>query len=392
MKALLFANTGWYLFNFRRSMILALRDAGFDVLLTSPPDAYVDQLRELGVRWVAAPMQRRSLNPLRELSTLIWLRQLMLREQVDIVHGFTIKCAVYGSLAGRLAGVRGRIAAVTGMGYVYSSRDMKAGMLRPLIRCLMRMAFDGDGVRLILQNRDDVAFFEQARLIDPARIDLIPGSGIDCDRFKPPVARESSARSGTNFRVLLATRLLWDKGLSEYVAAARQLAAEGRSIDFLLAGDPDPGNPAAVPEATVRRWADEGSLQWLGNVTDMPALLQTIDCMVLPSYREGLPKGLVEGGACGLPLITTDVPGCRDVVTNGVNGLLVPAKDAAALAAAIAQLQDDPDLRMKLGGAARKTAVSLFDERIVIERTIAVYRKLAAGFDHHRQSRGDAAP
>jgi len=176
--------------------------------------------------------------------------------------------------------------------------------------------------------------------------------------------------------VLLAARLLWDKGIAEYIAAARQLLGEGRAIRFLLAGDPDPGNPAAVPEATVRAWADEGVVDWLGHVDDMPGLFATVDIVVLPSYREGLPKGLIEAAACALPLVTTDVPGCREVVADGVDGLLVAVRDAPALAGAIARLQDDPALARRLGDAARIKALARFDESVVIRDTLAVYREL----------------
>lgn len=371
-KVLLFANTEWYLYNFRRSLALALRDAGYEVLLVSPPGPYGEKLRALGFRWIPAPMERRSLNPLRELALVNWLRRLIRAERVQVVHGFTIKCAVYGSLAARLAGVPARVNAVAGMGYVFTSDDLKARLLRPVVRTLMRVALDGRGARLILQNPDDVALFERARLVDSERVRLIPGSGVDCRRFGPEAGRGQGGR----FRVLLAARLLWDKGLAEYVAAARQLRAEGRDIEFLLAGDPDPGNPAAVPEATVRGWVEEGALSWLGHVDDMPGLFRSVDAVVLPSYREGLPKGLIEAGACGLPLVTTDVPGCREVVSDGVDGLLVPVKDATALAGAIATLQDDPVLRARLGAAARAKALAEFDERIVIERTVGVYREL----------------
>lgn len=373
-KAMLFANTEWYLYNFRRSLAVALRDAGYEVLLVSPPGPYGEKLRALGFRWIPAPMERRSLNPLRELALVKWLHRLVRDEQVDVVHGFTIKCAVYGSLAARLAGVPARVNAVAGMGYVFTSDDLKARLLRPVVRTLMRLALDGRGARLILQNPDDVALFERARLVDSERVRLIPGSGVDCRRFGPDAGRGE----GERFRVLLAARLLWDKGLAEYVGAARELRAEGRDIEFLLAGDPDPGNPAAVPEATVRGWVDEGVLQWLGHVDDMPALFRSVDAVVLPSYREGLPKGLIEAGASGLPLVTTDVPGCREVVSDGEDGLLVPVKSAQALAAAIARLHDDPALRARLGAAARAKALAQFDERIVIDRTVAVYAEVIA--------------
>ena len=372
MKIALFANTEWYLYNFRRSLAAALCAAGHNVLLLSPPGPYGEHLRELGFRWLPVPMDRRSLNPFRELALVLWLRRLFRVEQVDLVHGFTIKCAVYGSLAARLAGVPARVSAVAGMGYVFASQEPKARLLRPVVRTSMRLALSGRNARLILQNPDDVALFDQARLVHSTRIRLIPGSGVDCRRFQPG----SRLEPGSRFRVLLAARLLWDKGVAEYVEAARRLRAEGRDITFLLAGTPDPGNPASVPETAIRGWVDEGLLQWLGHVEDMPALLGAVDVVVLPSYREGLPKSLIEAAACGLPLVTTDAPGCREVVSDGVDGLLVPVRDAVALARAIARLQDDAALRGRLGAAARAKALAQFDERIVIERTIAVYREL----------------
>jgi len=263
--------------------------------------------------------------------------------------------------------------AVAGMGYVFTSSQMKARLLRPVVRGLLRLALGGKDARLILQNADDVELFRQAGLVDPTHIRLIRGSGVDCEQF----AGISRTVSGDGrMRVLLASRLLWDKGVAEYVAAIRQLQTEGRAIHALLAGAPDPGNPAAVPESTIRGWVDEGLVTWLGHVDDIASLLGSVDVMVLPSYREGLPRTLVEAAACGLPLITTDVPGCREVVSDGVDGLLVPMGDSEALAQAIRRLQDNPEFARALGDAARIKARAQFDERIVIERTMEVYAEL----------------
>lgn len=372
MKVVLFANTDWYLFNFRRSLALALKAQGNDVLLISPPGPYGEKLRALGLRWEPVPMDRRSLNPLREAKLLAWLVALFRRERPTLVHGFTIKCAVYGAWAARLAGVPARVSAVAGMGYVFTSHAAKARVLRPLVRALMRSALGGRNARLILQNPDDVALFERAGLVERDSIRMIPGSGVDCSRF----AAGSRAVVSGRFRVVLPARLLWDKGLAEYVEAARLLRSEGRAIEFLLAGTPDPGNPAAVPEATVRSWVEAGLVTWLGHVDDMPALFASVDVVALPSYREGLPKGLIEAGASGRALVTTDVPGCREVVSDGIDGLLVPVRDAGALAAAIARLHDDPQLTARLGHAARAKALAEFDEKIVIARTLDVYREL----------------
>lgn len=375
MKIVLFANTEWYLYNFRRSLAVALRDAGHDVLLLSPDGPYGEKLRDLGLRWQPLPMDRRSLNPLREGVLLVHLWRLLRREHPDVVHSFTIKSAVYGSLAARLAGVPARVNAVAGMGYVFISHARKARMLRPVVRMLLKVAMGGPNARLILQNPDDVAVFEQAKLVEPAHIRLVPGSGVDVTRFVPDPGRIA----GPRVRVLLPARLLWDKGLAEYAEAARLLHAGNVPVDMLLAGDPDPGNPAAVTEAKVREWEREGLLQWLGHVDDMPALFRSVDIVALPtSYGEGLPKSLIEAGASGCVLITTDVPGCREVVEHEVDGLLVPVHNAVALATAIARLQGDLPLRKQLAEAGRRKVLERFDEQIVIRNTLAVYAELLA--------------
>lgn len=380
MKVILFANTDWYLYNFRRSLAQTLRETGHEVLLISPPGPYGEMLRSLGFDWRPVPMVRRSLNPLRELALLWHLFGLFRRERPNLVHTFTIKCAVYGSLVARLAAVQARVNAVAGMGYVFISNDLKARVLRPLVRTLLRMALGGRTARLILQNPDDVTLFERARLVDPALIRLIPGSGVDCTRFAPQKPANDDETTERIFRVLLPARLLWDKGVGEFAEAARHLRTSGRAIAFLLAGVPDPGNPAAVPEAVLHRWEAEGLVKWLGHVDDMPVLFQSVDVVALPSYREGLPKGLIEAGASGCALITTDVPGCREVVQDGVDGLLVPARDAMALADAIACLHDDPGLRARFAEAARAKALASFNEKIVVSRTLGVYAELARPF------------
>jgi len=318
---------------------------------------------------------------LRELRFLLWLRRFMREERVDFVHGFTIKCAVYGSLAARSLGLA-RVSAVAGLGYVFISRDLRARVLRPVVRGLMRLAFGGRRARLILQNPDDVMLFQRAGLVCREGIRLIPGSGVDTTRFCPGKGcRERFGLSADVFAVLLPARMLWDKGVEEFVKAARKLRLSGRVFSFLLAGDPDPGNPAAVPESRLRAWEAEGIVRWLGHVEDMPGLLRSVDAVVLPSYREGLPKGLIEAAACGKPLITSNVPGCREVVTDSLDGLLVPARDPQTLASAILRLADDKDLCVRLGAASRERSLAEFDERIVIDRTLSVYVELlGSGF------------
>lgn len=375
MKILLFANTDWYLFNFRLSLAKALQARGHEVLLISPPGEFGARLQAQGLRWQALPMDRKSLNPVRELRLLAHLWRLYRREQPALAHHFTIKSVVYGSIAALLARVPARVNAVAGMGYVFTNPAPKARLLRPVVRALMRRVLNGCGARLILQNSDDVAAFAQARIAQPELVRLVKGSGVDVSRFQPGGLER---RQGEPTRVVLAARLLWDKGIAEYVAAARQLCARGLPIRFLLAGAPDPGNPAAIPQATLDGWAEEGVVELLGQVSDMAALFAGVHIAVLPSYREGLPKSLIEAAACALPLVTTDAPGCREVVTHEVDGLLVPVKDADALGNAIERLHENPTWARQLGQAARRRALKEFDDRIVIEQTLAVYGELTA--------------
>jgi len=327
-------------------------------------------------------MQRTSLNPMRELFLLVWLWRLVRAEKPDLVHGFTIKCAIYGAAIARLTGAA-RVSSVAGMGYVFISNEPKARALRPFVRLLLRLALGGTRARLILQNPDDVEFFHKAQLVAPHQIRLIPGSGVDCKRFLPPSA-PASDRSDGPLKVVLAARMLWDKGIGEFVDAARRLLAEKRRLRFILAGDPDPGNPASIHEDTLRDWQSNGLVEWLGHVDDMPALLAGADIVVLPSYREGLPKSLIEAAACARPLITCDVPGCRHVVRDGVDGLLVPPRDAEALARAIRALQDDPARAARLAHSARLRALNEFDERVVIERTLGTYDELLTDHGPYR--------
>jgi glycosyltransferase involved in cell wall biosynthesis len=375
LKVLFFANTEWYLFNFRLALAKAARAHGAEVVLVSPPGPYGEKLRAEGFRWVPVPMVRRSLNPMREVFVLWALWRLYRREKPDIAHHFTIKCVVYGGLAAKLAGTRGVVGAVTGMGYVFSSKELLARRLRPLVCRLLRFAISGRNSRLIVQNPDDERGVVDAGLRDASQVRLIAGSGVDTQRYHP--RSDALCASGRTASIVFAARLLWDKGVAEFLQAARALRGEGLNIQFLVAGEPDAGNPASVPEEQLSAWREEGSVSLLGHVQDMPALMATADVVVLPtSYREGVPRSLIEGAAAGLPIVTTDAPGCREVVEDGVNGILVPVRDGAALAAAIRKLVLDPALAARMGAASRQKALAQFDERIVLANTLAVYREL----------------
>lgn len=374
MKFALFANTDWYLYNFRLSTALELRSHGHEVLLVSPPGEFGERFDRHGLRWITVPMDRASLNPIRELGVLRDLRRVLAEERPDLLHSFTMKCAIYGAIAARSAGIPAVVHAVAGMGYVFASDSVKARALRPLVGALMRGTLSNGNSRVILQNPDDAEAMTRARIVAADRIRIIRSSGVNLSRFQPG----ERGGTGSRLRVLLASRLVREKGVEDYVEAARLLRASGRDIEFLLAGMPDPGNPGSVSREEVERWVGDGLVNWLGHVDDMPALMSTIDVMVLPSYyREGVPKSLIEAAACGLAIITTNLPGCREVVAqHGIDGLHVDPRSAASLARQLAALDEDRDLLRRLGQRARHNAMNHFDERMVIRRTLEVYSEL----------------
>ncbi len=371
MKVIFFANTDWYLYNFRLDLAHHLAARGVEVVMMSPPGDYGARLEQEGFRWIPLPMERRSLNPVRELKLLKFIRDVFRREHPDAVHNFTIKAVIYGGLAARATGIRCRIHAVTGLGHVFVSKTRRARLLRPLVKHLLKSALRGSHSRLVVQNPDDRQLFVDFGLINPNHIHLIKSSGVDTEVFVP-----TRHKRGPRFRVLLAARLLWEKGIREYADAAEKLAIHADRIEFLLAGATDPGNPSAVEEDDIRVWQLTGVMKVLGHVDDLQYLMREVDLMVLPSYREGVPRGLIEAAAMELPIVTTDAPGCREVVDDGVNGLLVPVGDAGALARAIEYLLDHPDKCREFGKAGREKVLREFDQKIVFSLTDQVYREL----------------
>lgn len=240
------------------------------------------------------------------------------------------------------------------------------------------MVFHGAHRRLILQNPDDRETFLSAGLLSDDRIHIIAGSGVNTERFIPK--QYQSDDFGKIKKVVFAARLLWDKGLAEFIEAANKLHGEGIKAEFLIAGDPDPGNPASVPDEVLVQWTKLPSVRLLGHIDDMVAFMADADIMVLPSYREGLPRSLIEAAAAGLPIVTTDTPGCREVVEDGINGFLVPARDGLALAEALGKILKDPALAAQMGAAGRAKALAEFDEKIVFKQTVDVYKE----FDFQR--------
>ena len=370
-KVLLVANTSWYLYNFRLPLARHRRELGIDVVFVSPEDAYSQRLMDENFRWVELKMNRKSINPLRELVTLFRFCQVYRREAPAVCHHFTIKCVLYGTIAAKLVGVRAVVNAITGLGHAFIGQGKLHRLLRPLLRWVYRKILTARRVQVIFQNGDDYREFSDRKMIVPDKTTIIRGSGICLRRFVPRPGELDGQPSPT---VLLASRLIKEKGLVEYVEAARMLKAKGLSIRFALAGSTDLGNPSSVSEQELQSWVDEGVVDYLGHTDKIETILGLATLVVLPSYREGTPRILLEAAAMGKPIIATDVPGCREVVLHGQNGLLVQVRSPQSLAAAIESLVFDAELMEKFSRRSREIAHD-FEEGQVIEATMQVYQK-----------------
>lgn len=375
-KVALVANSSWYLYNFRLSFLEGLRAEGYELVLIAPEDSYSDRLRQAGFRLLCLPLDRKGMNPFRDLLAVIRLARAYRVECPDIAHHHTVKCVLYGSLAARLAGLTGdgpaTVNSITGLGHLFLSRSPVVRAARAALLVLYRMVARWPRVHFLFQNPDDLAVFARLGVALPGRFTLVRGSGIDLRRFHPP-ARE---REAGPVRVLFASRLLKEKGLYELRQAALLLRDRGVPCELVFAGGLDEGNPSSLTFAEIEAWQAEGWMRWLGHVEAMDDLLRSADICVLPSWREGLPRSLLEAAASGRAIVATDVPGCREVVDHGNTGLLVPVRSPEALADAIERLARDPALRGRLGAAARAAAVAEFSDERIRAATLSIYRAL----------------
>ena len=366
MKAVLFANTDWYLYNFRIEYAKFLRSQGWDVVLMSPDGEYVEKIEALGFRHIDMEFSRKGMNPAAESDAIRRIREVYEAEQPDLVHHFTIKCMIYGSIAARQVGVKSIVNSVTGLGFVFLSDKPHVKPVRGVVKHLYKKAFKG--TQVIFENPDDRALFLEMGLVGEDNSHVILGTGIDTDAFVPVRPPDSVPLT------ILPARMLWDKGIGEFVDAAAAIRKEGINARFALIGKMDEGNPACIEYETLTRWQKEGNVEWWGWQDDIYTSISLADIVCLPSYREGLPKILLEAAACGRPIVTTDVPGCRETVIDGVNGLLVEVKSAESLKNALIRLINDRDLRVKMGEASRELAVSRFSNAIVNAETYKIYR------------------
>jgi glycosyltransferase involved in cell wall biosynthesis len=366
MRVVLFANTDWFLYNFKLSLARALRARGDEVVLLSPPGEYGPRLREMGFRWESLPVSRSGVNPLAELAAIRRVRDLYRDVRPDVVHHFTIKCVIYGSLAARRVGVRRIVNSVTGLGFALLGNTLKARLIRPVVLALYRRSLRGTFV--IFQNADNRDTLAAKGVLKDSSVRVIAGDGVDTERFVPATKASNGAI------VLMMARLLYSKGIAEFVEAARRVRAVMPTVRFLLAGEPDPGNPESVSAEALQGWQAEGVVEFLGHRSDVLELNQACTVAVLASTQgEGIPRALLEAAACGRPLVATDVAGCRELVIDGQTGFLVPPADGPMLAEATLRLLHDDTLRQRLGAAARALVDERFSDRCIIAQTFSIY-------------------
>lgn len=365
-----FVTVDWYFCNHYLDLARAIRDAGYAVTLITGIDAHEGPIREAGLDLIPFEVSRKGLDPRRELRTILRLVRVLRDLRPALLHNIAQKPVLYGTLAARLAGVPAVVNGVAGMGYLFTAETRRARLLRYLVGGAYRALLAAPNVRVLVQNSDDQATVQAFTGVMPI---LIPGSGVDLARFTP---RDRSTDPQAPAMVVLASRMLWDKGIGDFVAAARILRQHGCTARFVLVGKPDAGNPASVSEAQLRDWDREGVVEWWGHRADMPRILAEAQIACLPSYREGLPKFLIEAAAAGLPLVTTDATGCREVVESGVNGLLVPLRSPEALASALRRLLDDECLRADMGARGRVLAEARFGHARIAGLVQEVYRDL----------------
>ena len=362
----------WYFWSHRLPIARAARDAGWEVLVATRVGNHGERIEREGFHLIPIKMRRRSLAPWREIAAIAGLLRLYRRERPDLVHQVGMKPVLYGSFAAAMTGVPAVVNALAGMGYVFTSTRLKARALRPFVKMAFRWLLDRPNSRVILQNPDDVAAMTDGT-VAAERVALIRGSGVDIEAFAG-----TDEPDGTPVAVMVS-RMLWDKGVGELVQAARLLRRRKVRLKVVLVGSPDPENPASIPERQLRDWDSSGDIAWWGERSDIAEIWAGSHIAVLPSYYgEGVPKSLLEAGASARPLLATDMSGCREIVVDGITGILVPPRDVAALAEGLKALACDKPLRRRLGAAARELVEREFSEAQVVEQTMALYRAVRA--------------
>lgn len=371
-KVLFVANTGFALFNFRLPLMKSLSARGWSVVAVANDEAdFAYKFSKEGIKFININIDHKGKNPLADADLIRRLKALYEQETPTFVHHFTIKPVIFGSAAAKLAKVPAIINSITGLGYVFD----KGGILMRAVMALYKFALSGRP-KVIFQNKDDYQLFVSNNIIQETNAQVILGSGVNTKTIYPDITKKSD--SGLRFS--LVSRMLWSKGVGEYVAAAEKIKKQYPEIEFFMAGGASgggaQGNPDAIPEKWLYDVKAKGNVNWTGRIPfeNVMDLLDNSDVVVLPSYYpEGVPRSLLEAAAKGKAIITTNTPGCREVVVNGVNGFLIPPKDVDALTNCVLTFIRQPELIKQMGIASRKRAIEIFDEQKILDQTFKVY-------------------
>ena len=371
MKTIIyFVSEDWYFCSHRLPIARKALIKGFKVVVVAKVSKYGSVIESEGFELAPIEIQRGGWNLSSEFKTILALYAYYKKYKPDIVHHVAIKPVIYGTIVARVIGSIKVVNAMAGLGFVFISNKKKVKLLRFFIHKLFRFLFNNKNVRLILQNKDDLRYFLKNKLIKKDLVTIIRGSGVDIKKFIPV-----EECMGIPI-VMLASRMLWDKGVGEFVEAAKILKQEGVEARFVLVGENDSENPASISNSQLNEWNELDTVEWWGDKTGMHKVLAQSSIVCLPSYREGLPKVLLEAASCGRAIIATDVPGCREIVHNGKNGILVPIKNSNSLANAIKELIDNPEKRKSMGTNGRRLVESEFSEDIVVTQTLMAYQEL----------------
>lgn len=372
-KTILFLVTeDWYFCLHRLPIARAARDAGFRVLIATQVNKHGATIESEGFTLIPMRWRRRSLNPLHALSEVRQIAAIYRKYRPDLVHHVALKPSLLGSLAANITHTSPIVNNLAGLGHAFSSKGPISAIIRVGVIAGFKYLFSGADRCVLVENADDAEYMVSCIGLDRGKVAVIRGIGVDVDRFSP-----SGETLDGELTVTMVSRMLWPKGVGELVEAVRILRSRGRYAKVQLVGKPDPSSRVSVPEEQLLVWQSQGLVRWLGYREDISELWRHSHIAVLPSYyREGVPRSLLEAAACGCPIVTTDTPGCRDIVRQGVNGLLVPTRDAVAIADALEQLIDDPEMRRRMGREGRKLVVKEFTEDRVVKQTLDLYFEL----------------
>jgi glycosyltransferase involved in cell wall biosynthesis len=377
-RLLFIVNVGWFFVSHRLPLAIAAKAEGYDVHVATALEPGVDDdtprlLAEHGIELHQLRLSRNGAHPIELLRDFYDLLRLYQQLAPDFVHLVALKPLLLGGLAAKFAGLRAVVMAVPGRGSVFSAKGAKATLRRWIAVLMYRMAYLKGRSRVIIQNVEDQQYFLERGVFAPDHVRLIRGSGVDIRAFLPqpePVGLVT---------VVFASRMLREKGVAEFVAAASRMRREGNPVRFILVGDPDHGNPHSHTRAELEAWVASGAVEWSGFQKDMNAVFGGAHVVCLPTYYgEGVPKVLIEAAACGRPIITTDMPGCRDIVRHRENGLLVKARDVCALVEALTTLVSDAALRAAMGRRGREIVESEFSLDIVVKQTLDIYKEFVS--------------